>query len=215
MRKVSGVSSPGDSMMPGRTPRRARRRRLVGRAVAMVEPTPESANELTDPRVAALLPAELLDPDEIIILLIKPSPWYILLTSLGTLGVVALGVIATIMLDRAGVLPILRRDAILFLTAIAGLRLFWQFLEWLSRVYVLTDRRVIRVKGVVRVHVFEAALKRIQHTNTYFSLAERLLGLGSIGFFTAGTGQAEAYWLMLTDPLTIHQTLVKTLRRYR
>jgi len=181
----------------------------------MVEPTPESANELTDPRVAALLPAELLDPDEIIILLIKPSPWYILLTSLGTLGVVALGVIATIMLDRAGVLPILRRDAILFLTAIAGLRLFWQFLEWLSRVYVLTDRRVIRVKGVVRVHVFEAALKRIQHTNTYFSLAERLLGLGSIGFFTAGTGQAEAYWLMLTDPLTIHQTLVKTLRRYR
>ncbi len=181
----------------------------------MPEPTPESANDLADPRVAAMLPAELLQPDEIIILLIKPSPWFIVLTSVRALAIIALLGVIVIVLDGYGYLPILRRDAMLFLFAAGGLRLFWGLLEWLSRVYVLTDRRVIRVKGVIRVQVFEAALKQIQHTNTYFSLAERLLGLGTIGFYTAGTGQAEAFWVMLAQPLEVHQTIVRTLERYR
>ena len=107
------------------------------------------------------------------------------------------------------------RDLLLVSVGVGGIRLFWQFLEWLSRVYVLTDRRVIRVKGVIRVQVFEAPVQQVQHTNTTFSLRERLFGLGSIHIATAGTGVTEASWVMLANPLEVHQKLVQALNRYR
>ena len=104
---------------------------------------------------------------------------------------------------------------ILFGLVLIGLRVGWQFLEWLSRVYVLTDARVLRVMGVLRVQVFEAPLKQIQHTDTVFSLRERFLGLGSIAFSTAGTGSIDAVWRMVAQPLDVHQRVVHALNRYR
>jgi hypothetical protein len=68
---------------------------------------------------------------------------------------------------------------------------------------------------VVRVEVFEASLKDVQHTQASYTLRERLFGLGTIAFATAGTGLAEAYWLMISSPLQVHQTVVRTLQRYR
>ena len=80
---------------------------------------------------------------------------------------------------------------------------------------MLTDRRIVRVKGVLRVNVFETQLQQIQHTNTTFSLRERLLGLGTIHFATAGTGGIEASWEMVSHPLEVHRIVVQTLDRYR
>jgi hypothetical protein len=178
-----------------------------------------AADEAIQARSAGLLPPQLLQPGEVIILLIKPSPWFIVLESLGTLAGLA---VITVLVEgpifagvgRSSILGVHRRDATLLLAAVAGLRLFWQFLEWLSRIYVLTDRRVIRIQGVLRVHVFEAALKKLQHTEVYLSLRERLFGLGTIGFATAGTF-AEAYWRMVARPFEVHQILRKTIERYR
>ena len=98
---------------------------------------------------------------------------------------------------------------------VAAVRLFWQFLEWLSRVYVLTDRRVIRVKGVLRISVFEAPLRQIQHTAAQYSIRERIFGLGTIGFATAGTGVIEAAWEMVARPMEVHGAVVQALNRYR
>ena len=174
--------------------------------------------ELTDvggPNVTSLLPEELLQPGELIVLMIKPSPWCILLESLRSL--VAIGVLATAAscLMRYDLLDANRQDVTLAAAGLVVARLFWQFLDWLSRVYVLTDRRVVRVKGVVRVEVFEASLKQVQNTRCYFSLRERLFGLGTIGFATAGTATYEAYWAMVGRPLDVHHTVVRTIERYR
>jgi hypothetical protein len=178
-----------------------------------------AADEALQARIVGILPPQLLQPGEVIILLIKPSPWFILLESLGALAALAaIALLARVLIfSGAGhyyVLGVSRRDATLLLTALVGLRLFWQFLEWLSRIYVLTDRRVIRIQGVFRVHVFEADLKKLQHTEVYLSLRERLFGLGSIGFATAGAF-AEAYWRMVAKPFEVHQILRKTIERYR
>src|SRR5690606_2250326 len=107
------------------------------------------------------------------------------------------------------------RDVLLLALAAAGARLFWQFLEWLSRVYVLTDRRLIRIEGVIPVYVFETALKHLQHTDVYMPLRERSFGLGTIGFSTAGSGTVDAYWMMLAQPLEVHRKVGQTLHRYR
>ena len=174
-----------------------------------------------------MLPAELLQPGEVIILLLKPSAWFILLAPLRFMAIFVLLLICYYTLKfqypnleyfptiNIWQLSISQSEIPIFLVVIILIRLFWQFLEWLSRVYVLTDRRIITVAGVIRVLVFETPLENIQHTSTIFSLRERLFTLGTISFATAGTAISETYWLMLSTPLEVHQKVVQTMQRYR
>jgi hypothetical protein len=166
-------------------------------------------------RAVGLLPADLLQPGEIVILFLKPSPWYILLAPLGSLAATTILVLLAIVISDRFNLRISQRDLVLLGIGLVGVRLFWQFLEWLSRIYVLTDRRIIRVKGVLRVQVFETPLKQVQHTYALFSIRERLFGLGTMAFTTAGTAFIEATWEMVARPLQVHKQIVQTLNRYR
>lgn len=178
-------------------------------------PTP-TAEEIDRLRAAALLPEQLLHGGEIIILLLKPSPWYIVLEPLRFWIVELVLLIAGLWLIQRGYsLPLDSADLILLAMGVAGARLAWQFLEWLSRIYVLTDRRIITVSGVLRVQIFETKLQKIQHTVALFSIRERLFGLGTIGFATAGTATMETTWRMIAKPLEVHQKVVETLNRYR
>lgn len=167
-------------------------------------------------RASAMLPAELLQPGEIIILLIKPSPWFILLAPIRFIAIVLLCALLAAQLQARGFnIGMDRYDLIIATLAVLGLRLFWQMLEWLSHVYVLTDQRVIRIQGVLNVHLFECPLQKIQQTDLILPLIQRLFWLGSIGFATAGTAGHEAFWLMVAKPLEVHNKIVETLRRYR
>jgi len=177
--------------------------------------SPDGGAAELDARIAAMIPAELLQPSEIIILLIKPSPWYILLSSLGVLALIAIACTILVLLHGRGHLGFAsRNDFILAAVGVALTKLFWQFLDWLSRLYVLTDQRIIRVKGVVRVQVFETQLKNVQHTDTIFTFRERLFGLGTIAFATSGTATTEAAWLMVAQPLEVHRIVVQAIGRY-
>ena len=210
---------------PLHTGRRAKIRRRVRRASHRpsrkhrVSPDTVLAEAGADDTVvnpaAAMLPAELLQPGEIIVLILKPSSWFILLEALPTLVTLtllfAVSVAARNMLNYGPG----ARELTVVAVALMLMRLFWQFLEWLGRVYVLTDRRMIRVRGVVRVHIFEASLKNIQNTSMYISARERLFGLGTLGFATAGTGPIEVFWRMIAKPREVHQIVVQTLERYR
>lgn len=80
------------------------------------------------------------------------------------------------------------------------LRLVWQTLEWRSRLYILTNKRIIRVAGVLRQHVADAPLRNVQHLTLYRSLRERVFGLGTVGINTSGTAFTEMFWLMQSRP---------------
>lgn len=165
-------------------------------------------------QVSTLLPAELIQEDEVVILLLRPSLWYIPLASFGSLVFIAL---ITFMLAYMSRLPWVNWSDLLafsFGIALAAIRLLWQALEWYSRVYVLTDRRIIRRMGVLRVAVFETQLKNIQHTSIFRSMRERIFGLGSIGFATAGSDVFEAFWVMINRSFAVHRIVVKTIEKY-
>ena len=174
---------------------------------------PEPVLGLPTDRASAMLPTDLLQGDETIILLLKPSLWYILLSSLRVIGVIAVAFAVVFVLREYYRFD---TDTIFSLACMLALvRLCWGFFDWMGRTYVLTDRRVIRIQGVVRIAVFQTELSKIQHTELHFSIRERLVGLGTISFATAGTGYPEAYWINIDRPLSVHRKVMQAISRYR
>jgi uncharacterized membrane protein YdbT with pleckstrin-like domain len=159
--------------------------------------------------VPLAVPTHLLDGGEVVILAIKPSAWFVLLVSLRWL---VLGVIVAIVAG-AEFVPVAYQwyllQAAIWLTAA---RLGWATLEWVSRLYVLTDRRVMRIQGVFEADLFECALIRIQSTTATFSPGERILRVGTIRFETAGES-GGASWRVVAKPLEVHRKLREAIRR--
>lgn len=171
--------------------------------------------ELTAGRLESILPAELIEDDEVVILLLRPSLLFVPLASLGGLMAIAVVVLVlALVAENFAWIPWREGHVYGLGVAAAALRLLWQCLEWWCRIYVLTDRRVIRRMGVLRVSVFEAPLRNIQHTSVFRLLRERIFGLGSIGFATAGSDVFDAFWVMVRQPFAVHRTVVEAIRRY-
>jgi membrane protein YdbS with pleckstrin-like domain len=171
--------------------------------------------ELTAERLEAALPAELIEDDEVVLLMLRPSLMFVPLASLGALTVIAVvALVLALLAIRISWIPWSETAAYALGVVVAASRLLWQFLDWSCRIYVLTDRRIIRRMGVLRVSVFEAPLRNIQHTSVFRLLRERLLGLGSIGFATAGSDVFDAFWVMVRQPFGVHRTVVEAIRRY-
>lgn len=150
-----------------------------------------------------LVPAQLLDGGEIIILALKPSLWYIPLVSLRWLAVAAILVLASLWSGWAGYTSTLVQVAVVLALG----RLAYAALQWASRSYYLTNRRVMRIRGVLTVDVFECPLTRIQNTRLGFSLPERLVRAGTITMSTAGIGDGHASWRTVARPLEVHEQL--------
>jgi hypothetical protein len=172
-------------------------------------PTCTEATEAT-PKVitnAALVPEHLLDGGEIVIFAIKPSLWFIVFASSRWLiGMVLVTLLAGWL--RGGIERLLPVNAMFFVNVallLGAARVVFAMLQWASCLYVLTNRRIMRLSGVMNVDVFECSLMKIQ--NTFLTLAwyERLTRLGTISFATAGTGGVEASWHHVNDPLEIHE----------
>ena len=167
------------------------------------------------PAEGVALPENLLRGDETIILLLKPHPLYVVLSCVGTLALLGAVAFVAIWLQRSLGREALHEQAILGVCLLLGaFRLSWQLLEWVGRTYVLTDRRVIRIMGVLRVRLFQAELRRLQHTQVLWSVRERLFGLGTISFSTAGPQVIEAQWVMIADPAAVHQQILQAIERY-
>ncbi len=85
------------------------------------------------------------------------------------------------------------------------IRLIWQFLMWWTHVYILTNRRVLRRAGVLSVSIYEAYRARLQQTQMDATFLERLVGIGTIAFATAGSDGYDAFWVMVSKPHEVHQ----------
>ena len=92
---------------------------------------------------------ECVDDGEIILLAVKPSALLILLSSV---RVACMGIVVALGLLAATSDPRVPWDAVHALGAggvIVAARLAWAVSDWWSRVYVLTDRRIIVRAGAV------------------------------------------------------------------
>ncbi len=190
---------------------------IARRAARWAAASPEAteAPDLSAQRIESSLPAGIIADDEIIILLLRPSPLYVGLSSLASLTIIAVVTLTlALMAIRIAWIPWSEPAAYALGAAVAAGRLLWQCVEWWGLVYVLTDRRVMRRSGVLRAAVFDAPLRNIQHTSVFQPLRERLFGLGSIGFATAGSDVFDAFWVMIRQPFAVHKVVLETIERY-
>jgi hypothetical protein len=163
-------------------------------------------------RAADLLPAHLLDGDEIVILAVKPSLWFVVFVSFRWVVLMGLVILAAGGLARATWVAnttMIVNGAM----ALGAARIGVAVLQWVSRLYVLTNRRIMRLTGIINVDLFECPLTKIQ--NTFLTLAwyERLTGLGTISFATAGTGGVVVSWTNVNDPLETHERVRAAIHR--
>ena len=155
---------------------------------------------------------ELLDDNEIIELSIKPSLWFVAIVSLRFVAFVAI-IVAIVLLTTpatGSIWPVyILPSAILACLA----RVVFASLQWASRVYVLTNRRVMRLSGVVTVEVTDCLLKRVTSTNLELGTLPRLLGLGSIHITPVGENQKPVIWEYVAPAGDIYAKLVRAIKK--
>lgn len=203
------------AVLPGASARHATAtlpaaRRTANRRVAAESDAPRAEGLCA----ADLVPQHLLDGGEIVLFAIKPSLWYILFASLR--WVLIFLCVAALSPWLASSIPGAERTVIVKAAlALAAARLGFAVMDWVARLYVLTNRRVMRIRGIFNVQIFECSLVRIQNTSLTLNWYERLLGLGSIHFATAGTSGYEASWVNVPHPLEVHEQVRAAITRAR
>jgi uncharacterized membrane protein YdbT with pleckstrin-like domain len=76
----------------------------------------------------------------------------------------------------------------------AALAVLTLLIGWFRRVstkYLITTQRLRISRGIVRRHVQETRLERVQNVNYQQGVLDRVLGVGTVDFDTAGTDDAE------------------------
>ena len=178
-----------------------------------------SGTPLSPNIVAGVMPREMLHDDEVVLILTKPSLWFVVITSFRfVLTVLLLGVLAVRFVgggggDEAFSLGISSRT-IATVTALVALgRLIWGLLVWSSHTYMLTNLRVVTIKGVVNTTMYQANLRKLQRTILWRPWYLRIFGIGTIGFATAATTTSDSTWVMLGRPLAVHEAIVAAVNK--
>ena len=71
------------------------------------------------------------------------------------------------------------------LVAVAAVVALPAFVRWVTEVYVVTDRRVIRVAGVLRKQALDSGLAKVNDVRLTQTIPGRMLGYGTLEIITA------------------------------
>lgn len=160
------------------------------------------------------LAARLLENDEIIELSLKPSLWFIpgiALRYLAGLVLLAVG----FSFAAGGMDAGLRATVFNAFSLATVATLVIAALNWASRVYILTNRRVMCFAGIVSVQVRECPLARVAAADLKQNALERPLRLGAIEVRSADAGVPAVEWTYVARPQEVHEKLLRAIQRSR
>ena len=115
--------------------------------------------------------------------------FYLLGVGVAVLVLVVLGLLA----DSWG-------TAIAIAAVIAGLTLVIGYLRRVSTKYLITTQRLRISRGIVSKKVQETRLERVQNVNYEQGVIDRLLGVGTVDFDTAGSDDSEFRFEWVNEP---------------
>jgi hypothetical protein len=178
-----------------------------GGSAAAVPARPTMASSL-----ATLFTTHILQDGEIVLLIVKPSAWFILVSPMRFLAAVLIFVIAGVLLGGRleGKNLLYFIDVGIFL--MAG-RLMWATLQWMGQVYVLTDRRILTLSGIFSIDIFDCPLRKVARTRIAYTTRERVFRLGTIQIIPSSDEMPDSAWQMVAKPAEVHEMLVATINK--
>jgi hypothetical protein len=161
--------------------------------------------------LGTLLASHILRDGELVLLILKPSVWFILLSSLRFIAMALIVIIAARVYDPH--LPGPNRSyAEIGATIIVG-RFVWATLQWMGRLYILTDLRILSLTGVFNVEVFDCPLRKVARTRLMRNLQDRALAVGSIEIIPQDESYPFGLWQTVARPRQVHEQIVATINR--
>lgn len=169
----------------------------------------------TAPALSAenLVPAKLLREGEVVILAIKPSGWSVVLACLPVLAVAVLVAAGSHLAGDLWSLPAARRALLLVCLGAVCLRGIQTSFQWLGTLYVLTNLRAMRIRGVLRGDVLDCPLKDVRKAALTATRTERMLALGSLSFDTSEDRTGEVCWININRPVEVQQIVNDAVQR--
>ena len=161
--------------------------------------------------IGMLITNHILQDGELVLLVLKPSVWFVLLSSLWTIGFVLICMLAALVFDEQ-IPGRASRWVELAAFLIAG-RVMWAVLQWMGRLYVLTDMRILRLSGVFNVNIFDCPLRKVARTRVVRSMRERLLRLGSIEITPCDADCAAGTWNTVARPDLVNDQINAAINR--
>ena len=169
---------------------------------------PESAPAVG---ASAAIPADVLDGGEIVLLVLRPSPWFIALVSWPVVLLAAAAAAAAWWVCDVTATQLPARPFVAFCVAIGAVRLLVASFQWLRRLYVLTNRRVMWITGLSRVAVYQCPLGKLKAVRVVSTAGERVLGLGTLVFgLRDAQGKAEA-WVNVPRPQEVAEAIERAI----
>jgi hypothetical protein len=92
-------------------------------------------------------------------------------------------------------------------------RVMWAVLQWMGRLYVLTDMRILRLSGVFNINIFDCPLRKVARTRVVRSMRERLLRLGSIEVTPCDADCPPGIWNTIAKPDVVNDQIVAAINR--
>lgn len=164
--------------------------------------------------LATLLASHILRDGELVLLILKPSMWFILLSSLRFVAVALILTIAAKLLHGQFQGPAHYGYVELGTAVIVG-RLLWATLQWMGRLYILTDLRILSLAGVFNVEVFDCPLRKVARTRLIRGLQDRLVRVGSVEIIPQDESYPIGIWQTVAKPIQVQQQIVMTINRAR
>ena len=158
--------------------------------------------------LATLLSRHIIRDGEIILLILKPSRWFIVLSSLRFVALVLIVLIGAHLRLRGHLSPYIEAGVF----CIAG-RVMGSVLNWMGRLYILTDQRIVRLSGVFNVEIFDCPLRKVSRTRMVGTFRERLLRLGSIEIVPQDEDRPWGVWQTLARPQRVNERISAAIRR--
>ncbi len=163
---------------------------------------------------AALAKQELLHQNELVILLVKPSLWLVPAESTRFAVVVAL--LALLAYRTQALHEIMNNQLLMYVSALLiGARLLYSVLGWISHTYLLTNYRIITVKGARKPEVFHAPLCKINEVAPLTTRLEAALGLGTLGFRVDGHISPAGTWVWIANPDRVQLQIESAIKKWR
>ncbi|HEV2295904.1 MAG TPA: PH domain-containing protein [Tepidisphaeraceae bacterium] len=161
--------------------------------------------------LAALLTRHILRDGELVILILKPSIWFVPLSSIKFIAAVLIFVIAAkVFEEHLPYNPFVYLETGIFLLAA---RLMWAVQQWTARLYVLTDMRVLSIAGVFSVNIFDCPLRKVAQVRLASNLRERLCGVGSIEITPQDESCPAGVWQTIARPRQVLEQVQGAVRK--